>query len=265
VAKFNILGPVVVEARDRVVEIKGALRRILLIALLVAEGRLVPVESLIEELWASSPPQNVENALQAHVSRLRRSLELLEPERPVPRLELFSTGYRLAADPDEIDISAFLRALEEVRQNPAMAPQEAVRRLRSALSLWRGEPFGGVSGGQLCSLAAARYQESRTTALELLFDYELRLGRHSAIVPELSELVRAAPLNERLCEQLMVALYRSGRQTDALALYRQMRSRLNEELGVEPSPALQAYERAILGHHPILAVRADHLALRMSA
>jgi DNA-binding SARP family transcriptional activator len=262
VVRFNILGPIVLEVNGRHLDLKGMLRRVLLVALLVTEGGFVTPESLMEELWGTAPPPTAVNALQANVSRLRRNLLKLEPERPQPRLQQFGGGYRLFVYPGELDATMFVEAVDRVRGTTELPAAEVVRRLRSALSLWHGEPFEQLPRGRLIEGAAARYLARRAEAHELLFDHELQLGRHSAILADLAELVSVEPLNERLCEQFMVALYRSGRQTDALALFRQMRFRLNDELGVEPSPTLRTFERAILAHDPILAVHVDHRLLR---
>ncbi|HWH01646.1 MAG TPA: AfsR/SARP family transcriptional regulator [Pilimelia sp.] len=259
---FCILGPIEVRSGAVYAEARGAFQRALLIALLAGEGKLVSTEALIDELWGERPPRQAENALQAHVSRLRRKLEELEPGRSAPRLVSWPTGYRLLVEEDEVDAAMFMRALMEVRAQPDMESSERVRRLRRALALWRGPAFGGVPGGPICQAAAARYEECRSAAQEMVFDAELQAGRHAEIIPELSELVEMGSFNERLCEQLMVALYRAGRQADALAVYRRMSSRLNDELGIAPSPTLQKFQQAILAHHPVLNVTANHLALR---
>ena len=246
---FAILGPVRVH---RSVELRGPFQRTLLATLLVNAGRLVTVDALIREMWGEDFPRRVENALQAHVSRLRRKLNGLEPDRPSSRLASLPSGYHLSVEPDELDAARFTRTLNEVRARPEKDPAEAVDRLREALSLWHGPALSGSVGGPACQAAAARYEEWRTAALELLYEYETRLGRHATVIAELSELVAGDSLNERFCGQLMLALYRAGRQTEALAVYRRMWSRLNEELGVDPSPQLRNYERAILAHDPAL-------------
>jgi SARP family transcriptional regulator, regulator of embCAB operon len=230
--EFSILGPVEIRANGVSMEIRGENQRVLL------------------------------TALQAHVSRLRRRLEALEPDHRPHRLLSSSSGYRMAFDENELDATRFMKILREVRSQPQLSPADVVGVLREALSLWRGPAFDSQSRGLMCQSAAARYEESRLAALELLYDNELKVGRHAEIIPELRQLTEASGLNERLCEQLMVALYRAGRQTDALAVYRQMWMRLKEEIGIEPSPTLKRYERAILTHSPILSWTADHLALR---
>ena len=248
----RILGPLEIAANGRAVEIRGTIQRTLLAALLVGGGRQVMTNSLMDELWGSRPPGNAENALQAHVSRLRRRFEEVEPDRTQPRLVSLPSGYRLLTDGAQIDAEMFLKAITEVRAQPSMEPVEVIRRLREALALWRGPVFGGAIGGLICQAATVRYEEQRSSAYTMLFENELLIGRHAQIIAELAELVEAESLNERLCQQLMVALYGAGRQTDALALYRRMRERLTEELGIEPSPALRRVELAILSQDPIL-------------
>lgn len=141
-------------------------------------------------------------------------------------------------------------------------PTTAADILRTALSLWRGKAFGLVIHGSLCRIVAQRYETARVVALETLFDLELRSGRHTDIIPMLSELVEAPSLNERFCEQMMIALYRSGQQARALSSYIQMRDRLHEELGVEPTVTLRNLFNAILNHHDALRLGADHAVLR---
>jgi SARP family transcriptional regulator, regulator of embCAB operon len=248
----RVLGPIEISADGRAVEVRGTIQRTLLGALLVGGGRQVMTNSLMEELWGSRPPGNAENALQAHVSRLRRRFEEVEPERTTPRLVSLSSGYRLLSDGAQVDADMFVRAINEVRGRPDMEPVEVIARIREALGLWRGPVFGGALGGLICQAATVRFEEQRSSAYSILFENELLIGRHAQIIAELAELVEAESLNERLCQQLMVALYGAGRQTDALALYRRMRERLTEELGIEPSPALRRVELAILSQDPIL-------------
>jgi DNA-binding SARP family transcriptional activator len=248
----RILGPIEIAAGGRAVEIRGTIQRTLLAALLVGGGRQVTTSSLMDELWGSRPPGNADNALQAHVSRLRRRFEEVEPERTTPRLVSLPSGYRLLTDGAQVDGELFLAATAAVRADPDLPPADIIHRLRAALAWWRGPTYGGALGGLICQAAAVRYEERRSAAYSLLFENELLLGRHAEIIAELAELVEAESLNERLCQQLMIALYGAGRQTDALALYRRMRERLTAELGIEPSPALRRVELAILAQDPIL-------------
>ncbi|WBB95659.1 MULTISPECIES: AfsR/SARP family transcriptional regulator [unclassified Solwaraspora] len=260
--EFWILGRVAVGSRDKLIHFRSGMQCSLLAALLAAEGQAASAGMLIAELWGNDLPDQVENALQAHVSRLRRKLQSIEPERAASRLQAQTCGYRLALDGASVDAMTFTSALNDARAVASSCPAETAYRLRSALALWRGPVFGGVAVGLTAQAAAARIEASRIAALELLFDIELQLGGHTQIVPELTALVRAEAPNERLCEQLMVALYRCGRQTDALSVYQWMRNRMAEELGVDPSPMLRNHERAILSHDPELRPNEDHLILR---
>jgi DNA-binding SARP family transcriptional activator len=259
--KFFVLGPLECQSAERPVNISGTLKRTLLATLLAAEGNPVSVESLVTELWADSPPPQWENALQAHVSRLRRRLEAVADDRPA-RLIVQHSGYCLSTDEDTVDAKVFMRELANARLHGAADPGRAADALRGALSMWRGSAFDLVIQGPLCRTVAQRYEAARLVALETLFDLELRSGRHSDIIPALSEWVESPSLNERFCEQLMIALYRSGQQAVALSAYRRMRERLKDELGVEPTMTLRNLFNAILVHHPALRVGADHAVLR---
>jgi DNA-binding SARP family transcriptional activator len=257
--RFFVLGPLECRSGDRPVHVPGALQRALLATLLAAEGNPVSVESLVTELWGDSPPHQWQNALQAHISRLRRRLDAVADDRPA-RLVVQHSGYCLQTHEDAVDAKVFMRELSRARF--LADPRVSTQLLRHVLSLWRGKPFGLVTQGPLCRTVAQRYETAQAVALETLFDLELRGGRHTDIIPMLSELVEAPSLNERFCEQLMIALYRSGQQARALSSYHRMRSRLDEELGVEPTTTLRNLFSAILNHHPALRLGADHAVLR---
>lgn len=259
--EFFVLGPLECQSAGRQVEISGALQRTLVATLLAAESSPVSVESLVTELWGDSPPPQWENALQAHVSRLRRRLDAVADNRPA-RLIVQHSGYCLSTAEDAVDAKVFMRELSNARFRNTADPKSAADGLRAALSLWRGSAFGLVIQGPICRTVAQRYEAARLVALETLFDLELRTGRHTDILPMLSELVESPLLNERFCEQLMIALYRSGQQAVALSAYRRMRERLNDELGVEPTITLRNLFNAILVHHPALRIGADHAVLR---
>lgn len=213
--------------------------------LLVSEGKTVSVDALIDELWGEVPPSGVVNALQALVSRLRKKLAGLERDRDSSRLVGHPYGYQLVVEEHELDASSFVAAVTRA-QATDNRPCEVVDLLRGALAQWRGPVFGGEASGPICRAAAARYEEYRIRALELLFENELARGNHAGILGELREKHAENPLQERFCAQLMVALYRCGRQAEALSSYREMWSRLSEELGIEPSIELRRTEQAIL-------------------
>jgi DNA-binding SARP family transcriptional activator len=250
--RFNILGEFEIQAATQIVHPKGSLERALLAVLLVSFRKVVPTAALIEELWGGRYPARVENALQAHVSRWRRRLALLEPEALQPRLVTHPAGYQLLVDDDELDAAMVSHHLEGIRPRAAQDPQRAVTELRSLLGLWRGPALVGVACGPICRAAAVRYEELRIAAWEMLFDAELRSGNHTRMIPEIQDVLAHHSFNERFWQQFIVALYRSGRQVDALNVYRKLRRKLTEELGLEPSPAMRSYERAILAQDPRL-------------
>jgi SARP family transcriptional regulator, regulator of embCAB operon len=251
-SEFLVLGPMEIHRQNRVVRPRGPMLQTLLAAFLAAGGKLVMAEVLSEELWGATPPSKADNALQAQISRLRRTLARLEPEREEPRLTTSVCGYQLDVGADELDASAFLDTIDEIRSRTGSDAAADVTDLRAALDRWRGPVFGGLTGGPLCQTAVAKWEEARINALDLLYDRELEIGDHARAIPELTELVAQNPLQEEFCRLLMVALYRSGRQTDALEVYRQLRHRLGEDLGIDPSPVLRRYEEAILNHDPSL-------------
>lgn len=249
---FSVLGTMEIQTRNRISRPKGAMIQTLFASLLVEGDRFIRADALAEELWGGAPPAKSDNALQANVSRLRRLLAKAEPGRCVSRLMANVSGYRLGVHWTELDASVFQHKVDDVRSRPSTDLRRDVADLREALALWRGPVFGGLIGGPICQTATAKYEESRTAALELLYDVELKVDGHARIIPELTELVRKHPLREQFCSLLMVALYRSGRQIDALDAYRKLKHQLDEDLGVEPSPVLRRYEQAILNHDPLL-------------
>lgn len=261
---ISVLGPIECRWGTKPRQIKGECQRTLLAVLATSGGRPVSTHALVEEIWLEQPPDHEENALQAHVSRLRRKLLGSEGAAGGHDVELISctSGYQLKLPPEAVDATQFRRMVNHVRGNPSMDPEEAAAMLRTALGMWYGPLFGGSVGGPICQAVAAHIGEVRAMAQEMLFDLELRSGRHKEVIPELSELIEAPTLNERFCEQLMIALYRSGRQTEALALYQKVRHRLGAELGLQPSPTLRNHVQAILSHDPRLRSSANHLALR---
>jgi DNA-binding SARP family transcriptional activator len=245
---FRILGPLEVRDGDRVIALGGTRQRAVLAVLLLHANQVVSSERLIDELWGEEPPKAAAASLRVFVSELRKALEPKRGRRAEGQVLLTRPpGYLLRAERDELDLSRFERLLEEGRQRlVADMPEVAAQTLREALALWRGPALADFAYEPFAQAATARLEELRVTALELRIEADLALGRHSELVGELEALVAEHPLHERLRRQLMLALYRSGRQSEALDTYRQARRALVEELGIEPSPALQELERAIL-------------------
>lgn len=235
--EFRILGPLEVVDRDRVVTLGGSRQRALLALLLTRANEVVSADRLIDELWGEKPPRTPANALQFHVSQLRKALATREVVITQP------PGYLIRVAPNELDLLRFEQLVDEAER---AAPDAAARLLREALELWRGAPLADVAHEPFAQTEVVRLEELRLRALELRFDADLALGRHRELVAELEALVREHPLRERLRASLMRALYASGRQADALEVYRQTRALLVDELGIEPSPALQELERGIL-------------------
>ena len=224
----------------------GGKQRRLLALLLLRLNEVVPRDALIAELFGGAASEAAANALQAGVSRLRRSLGA----------EVISTrpaGYVLMAEPDQIDLFRFEQLAETGREELAAGrPERAAATLRAALALWRGSPLQDV-GGDAVEAEAHRLEELRLAATIDRIDADLALGRGADLVAELQALTADQPYQERLQGQLMLALYRAGRQTEALEVYRATRRLLVQELGIEPARALQRLERAILVHDPSLA------------
>ena len=213
--------------------LEGAKLRALLVLLLLHPNEVVPSDRLIDDLWSGGPPSTAANALQVYVSRLRK---LLGRETVVTR----APGYQLRVDLDRVDALRFERLVEEARRALAEArPEAALRSLEEALSLWQGTPLSDFVYEPFAQNEINRLEELHMTALEEGFAARLELGRGADLVAELEALVAEHPLRERLRGQLMFALYRSGRQAEALELYQETRRLLVDELGIEPSPTLQ--------------------------
>ena len=241
--EFRILGPLEVLEDGRAAALGGPRQRAVLVVLLTRAGETVPATRLIDDVWAEAPPAAAANVLQGYVSTLRK---VLGRERIATR----GSGYALALAPgDEIDVRRFE---DLVASAEAAAPAEAAGRLREALALWRGPALADFAEEPFARPAAARLEELRLHALERRLEADLAAGRHHELVPELQGVVFEHPLRERLRAQLMLALYRSGRQAEALGAYRDARTVLVEELGIDPSPALQELEQAILRQDPAL-------------
>jgi DNA-binding SARP family transcriptional activator len=243
--EFRILGPLEVMDAGRAVPLGGVKQRMLLALLLSTPNRPVSVDRLIDALWSDHPPAAASNALQFHVSQLRKVLgdgASIVTQEP---------GYLIRIDPDQLDLLRFERLVTEAQQADAA---RASRLLGEALGLWRGEALAELADDVLSQPEAQRLEAARLAALELRIDADLALGRNAQLVPELEALVRTHPLHEGLVGALMRALYGAGRQAEALDVYRTTRQRFDSELGIEPSPFLRELERAILQQDPELAL-----------
>jgi DNA-binding SARP family transcriptional activator len=243
--QFRILGPLEVTDADATVPLGGPRQRALLASLLLRPNEVVPRDRLIDDVWGDDPPGSARKIVQLYVSALRKAFD---PERRI--LLTQAPGYRLAVEPEQLDAVRFERLVAEARRR---APAERAALLREALSLWRGPALADLVGEPFAQAEIARLEELRLAALEDRIAAELECGRVSELVPELEALVTANPLRERLRARLMLALYRSGRQADALEAYRHARQALVDELGIEPGAELREVERAILAQDPALA------------
>jgi DNA-binding SARP family transcriptional activator len=248
--EFRILGSLEVRDGDRTVPVATGRQRALLALLLLHANETISTDRLVEELWGGSAPATALKVVQNHVSGLRRSLA-------DGLLVTRSSGYALELAPGQRDLDHFEELLEQGRG--ALASGDALRAselLREALALWRGPPLADFAFEPFAQAEIARLEERRLVALEERIDADLALGRHADLVGELESLIATHPLRERPRGQLMLALYRSRRQAEALAVYRHARRTLVDELGIEPSPELQELERAILQQDPSLEARA---------
>ena len=229
--RFELLGPLrVVEGESDVTPARPK-QRALLTLLLLRRGEVVPGAQLIEALWGEEPPGTAQTALHGHISNLRKLLG-------ADRIRTRPPGYLLQVSPDELDLARFESLIAEARARDD--PAERSARLREALSLWRGEPLADLRGEPFAEREIARLEELRLAALEDRIDADLALGRHHDLVPELEPLVAEHVFRERLRGQLMLALYRCGRQADALHVFQSGRRALVEELGIDPGPALRS-------------------------
>ncbi len=253
--EFRVLGPVDALVDGRTVRLAPRPRAVLAVLLLHA-GQVVSASRLIDAVWGDRPPDTAANVLQGYVSSLRKTLgrDAVETQGP---------GYLVRLDPDALDLDRFqrlatdgARALEDGRHD------EAARLLRDALTVWRGEALAGVAEGDVLRPAAARLDELRLVAQERRVEADLACGRQRELVAELEVLTAEHPLRERPTALLMLALYRCGRQADALAVYRATRARLVDELGLEPAAALQELEAAILRHDRALDGPAERGSVR---
>ena len=233
---FAILGPLEAFVDGEPARLGGPKQRALLAVLLLEAGRVVSADRLIEELWSGEPPATATASLQNFVAQLRKTLgpDVIETRAP---------GYLVRLEPEQLDLARVRRLVDEAR---ASEPAERARLLTASLDLWRGTPLEEFRYEPFAQSEIARLEEFRLALMEERAEAKLAIGEHAELVTELAPLVSANPLRERLRAQLMLALYRSGRQAQALELYRQGRELLVEDLGLEPSPLLRGVHASIL-------------------
>jgi DNA-binding SARP family transcriptional activator len=239
---FGILGPLEVSDEGRVVPLGGTKQRALLALLLLHANQVVSSDRLIDNLWGEMPPESGTAALQVRVSKLRRALGA-GGQSIVTR----TPGYVIHVGSDQLDLQRFERLVSEAdRDLEGGDPAQASTKLGEALSLWRGAPLADLAYESFAQPAIARLEELQLVAHELRIEADLAMGRHKELVGEIEALVAAHPLREGLRRQLMLSLYRSGRQAEALEAYQATRQTLVEHLGIEPGPGLHELQRAIL-------------------
>jgi YVTN family beta-propeller protein len=260
VVEFRVLGPLEVVKDGVTIPLHRPRLRALLALLLLHANEVVSSDRIIDALWGDDPPQNAPNAVQTTVSRLRKQL-LNGDDAVAEMIRTRPPGYVIQLAPDDLDLARFERLVQKGRGAlQAGRPEAASQLLRDALATWRGRALADVQYAGLLQREGERLEEERLTTLELRIDADLACGRHAALVGELEALVAENPYRERFRGQLMLALYRSRRQAEALAAYREGRRLLADELGIEPSRALQELERSILRQDPKLEeVAADGL------
>ncbi|MEU8588817.1 BTAD domain-containing putative transcriptional regulator [Streptomyces sp. NPDC048664] len=243
---------------NKVLHIERPRRRAVLTYLLLNANRRVGIDQLVDALWGERPPRSARGQVHTAVSALRKQLP--QGDGTAVPLASLDRGYRLAVGRHDLDTADFGREVAEARRLTDRGDHtEAVRHLRAGLDLWRGAALTGIDAPFVESFRA-RLEEERFAAYELLADIELGAGRHRELIPELTALVDRYPAREQLAERLVLALYRSGRQTDALAVARRLRALLADEFGLDPGPALAELEGAVLRGDPALRRQIGHPA-----
>ncbi len=265
--ELRILGPTEVRHAGSPVSLPGAKPRQLLVLLAMRPNRPVLAEELIEELWEGDPPPSAATALRVHVARVRQVLELdRDPAAPSGRLPAGPHGYLLRVEPDELDVQRFERLVVLARETAGDGePAAAVPLLTEALDLWRGAALADARDLSATRSEVARLEELRVVAVEELADVRLALGEHALAIDSLTAALKQYPLRERLTENLMRALYRSGRQADALRAFADLARRLDEDLGLTPSPRLRRLEEDVLLQRPALDFVAPRTAVSTSS
>jgi DNA-binding SARP family transcriptional activator len=253
---LRVLGPLEARVDGASARLGAPKQRALLVHFLLRANKAVSIERLIDELWPEHPPGTARHAIQVYVSGLRKAL------RDPARVEARASSYTLRLQPGELDLERFRSLVAESRVQLSEEPAAAGRRLRRALALWRGRALADLDSEPAVRDIVLDLEEERLEATELRIEADLAVGRHADLVPELERLLADHPAREALYGHLMLALYRSGRQADALDAYRRARTRLMEELGLEPSPRLRGLQSAVLRQDPAVAFEPPNLAAR---
>jgi len=262
---FAVLGPVETTIGGKPIALGGSKQRALLAILLLNANHVVSTERLIELLWGEEPPESAINTLQVRVSQLRRALEPLRSSGTAARvLQSRPSGYVLVLEPEQVDLERFQRLANSGRQALSVGDGwAAATMLKDALALWRGPALSDIHA-LFASAERIRLEELRLATLEDRIEADLALGAHAEVVAELQALVVEHPLRERLCGQLMLALYRCGRQADASAAFHRLREAVDEAQGIEPGPALQQLLTRVLNQDRALELQARRLPHRDS-
>jgi DNA-binding SARP family transcriptional activator len=251
--QFRILGPLEVAGDAGPLALGGPRQRAVLACLLVHANQVVPIDALAEGVWEGRPPQSATGTIRTYVSHLRKLVDPSASEAAGQVLLTRPPGYMLRVAPGQLDSHRFEQLLEQGRRAQLDGtPDLALSRLSAALQLWRGPALADFASESFARAEAARLEGCRLTAIEERIEARLALGLHSELVAELESLAGAYPLRERLWGQLMLALYRAGRQAEALGVYQQTRAMLAEEMGIDPGPALRDLQRAVLQQDPRL-------------
>ena len=271
--RFGVLGTLEVRDDHGPLALGKPQQRAVLAMLVLDANRVVSLERIVEDLWDGNPPGRAAGTVHACISILRR---ILEPDRSARAaatvLVSQAPGYLLRVEPDDIDAVRFERLVADANALTTTDPERAIATFDAALALWRGPALADFATSPWAMVAATRLEEIRNSVAEDRFDALLAAGHSQGVVADLEAAVSLSPLRERLWCQLIVALYRSGRQADALRTYQRARTVLAEELGIEPGPELQALERQVLEQSPALDAnrpdahrRAGHDATRAAA